>query len=515
MDDTVIIEVTPKVLGQDSLIDSVTSLFDSQKKFLKDLIAVAETTDVSSDGNTLVSRKALQEYILSNKGKASDPLISKRLKSFVDLDIAEFTTHMQSGRSRINHYFIGDLAPLAAKPAVNNKGNTKGNTKAASRRTKTIITRQKELFRQDTTSVLLENPGDISIFFHEQVFNGVLDAAMRLSPKDDRKEIVVEARVAGKPLKITATCSSNEGSSIAVLTDQRAMRSIISYCKKDIAKRKAQMIAIHGEEGFDPLTIPNSFRIDTHDLCDLMRMQCVNTNLDQIVQMMQRLADTKFRVDATENEWFRNSFSLQPGGKSGPKSDTFEFRFLSNLEISHENAKIEDLFGADLTELRPRFYIFSLEIRIFYTLLLDGSSNLFLSHDSMASERSGIIQRFYNWARAYISGRPKKGLENRWFTMREMYDHLTPAARFDNFRTYFLRALEKFACKDVKWKRGASGKSLVYGYYVFYERRKGDDCFRFERDPTDEIVGDNSRHNVLLRKSMMEQLPGFELEDAQ
>lgn len=511
MDDTVIIEVTPKVLGQDSLIDSVTSLFDSQKKFLKDLIAVAETIDVSSDGNTLVPRKALQEYILNNKGKASDPLISKRLKSFVDLEIADFTTHMQSGRSRINHYLIRDLAPLAAKPAVNNKGNSK----PASRRTKTIVTRQKELFRQDNNSVLLENPSAISIFFHEQVFNGVLDAAMRLSPKDDRKEIIVDAKVAGKPLRIIATCSSSDDSAIAVLTDQRAMRSIISYCKKEIATRKARMVAEQGEDEFNPLAIPNSFRIDIHDLCDLMRMQCVNTNLDQIVQMMQRLADTKFRVDATQNDWFRDSFSLQPGGKSGPKSDTFEFRFLTNFEIAHENAKIEDLFGADLTELRPRFYTFSLEIRIFYTLLLDGSSNLFLSHDSLASERSGIIQRFYNWARAYISGRPKKGLENRWFTMREMYDHLTPAARFDNFRTYFLRALEKFACKDVKWKRGASGKSLVYGYYVFYERRNGEDCFRFERDPTDEIVGDNSRHNVLLRKSMMEQLPGFELKDAQ
>ncbi len=508
MDDTVFIEVEATALSQESLVNNVTSLTNAEKKFLLNLVQLAKTLELSAEGSALLSRKQLQAFIIDNGGKASDPLVSRRLVALVTLGVVTSTTHMQPGRQRIKHFFVKDLALLASKPSVAKPTKTKPK----SRRTKSLVSQQRELFRKDQKAVFLENPKAISIYFHEQVFNGILDASMRLSGKDERKEIVVETMVAGKPLQISATCSSGANSGIAMLTDQRAMRSIISFCKKEIASRRAKLAAENGEDNYDPRVIPNLFHIDIHDLCGLMGMTCVNTNLDQIVHMMQRLADTKFRVDATQNDWFRESFSLLPGGEEGSKSDTFEFRFLNNFEIAHENSTIEDLFGANLSELRPRFYTFSLEIRIFYTLLYDSTSNLFLSHDRLGTERSGIIQRFYNWARAYISGRAKKGLNNKWFSLREMYNHLTPAARFDNFRNYFLRGLRKFACEDTPWIPGKSGKALVYGYYVFYERRGGEDLFRFARDPNDEIVGDNSRHNVLLRKSMIEQMQSLDYD---
>jgi hypothetical protein len=83
-----------------------------------------------------------------------------------------------------------------------------------------------------------------------------------------------------------------------------------------------------------------------------------------------------------------------------------------------------------------------------------------------------------------------------------MHEYLTPASRPDAFRMYFLRALKKFD-QNGDWQQGKSGTSLVYGYYVYYEHRDGEDMFRFERDPDDPIVGDNSRHNVLLRQQAL------------
>jgi hypothetical protein len=96
-------------------------------------------------------------------------------------------------------------------------------------------------------------------------------------------------------------------------------------------------------------------------------------------------------------------------------------------------------------------------------------------------------------------------MRNKWYSVVDMHEKLPPAARFDNFRTHFISALEKFAV-DGNFKRGKAGKSLVYGYYVYYESRTDGEWFRFERDRNDSIVGDNSRHNVLVRQNLLEDM---------
>ena len=504
MDENVVVEVTPKVLGQDTLIDNLTGISPGLKTFLHALIHTGtnpEKTRKSGD-NFLVGRKSIQEHLKANKDPCSDSFISKRLRELQDFNAAIIQSHLQTGKKRLRHYQIKDLNILAAIPTLEKQKARKTRT------TKSDIRQQKELFKNDDGAILLQDPHNTSIFFHEKVFNGILDSAMRLSHRDVRKEIVAHCRVAGKPLTVTSHCSSAEDSGIAALTDQRAMRSIISFCKKELIRRKAALIGEHGETGFDEKAIPNLFHLDIHDLCLLLGMTCTNQNLNRVVNMMRRLADTSFKVDASENEWFRDNFSMMPGSLGGeaiPKGNIFEFRFLQNFEIAQENVKISDLFGEDITQLRPRFYTFSLEIRMFYTLLLDNMTNLFLSHEELASERSGIIQRFYNWARAFVSSRPKNNLNQQWYSIHDMHQHLTPAARFDNFRNHFMRSLKKFAIDD-NWVQGKSGTALVYGYYVYYERKDGENMFRFERDPDDEIVGDNSRHNVLLRQQALEDL---------
>ncbi len=501
MNDNVVIEIQPITLGQTSLIDNLTGIANALKLFLSDVIVLGNKEEaLCKDGSALVSRSTYQNYCKEKDKNASDSLVSRRLSELIDLGVAVRIKQIQH-KKRINHYVISDLSPLAKLP------NLQPEKTVRSRRSKTIVAAQKDMFRQAADGILLENPKSITVHFHEQVFNGILDAAMRLSSRDERREIVAECTVAGSPLTITTTCGSNDSSAIAILTDQRAMRNIISFCKKDLIRRKALEMSRSGEREFDPRVIPNLFRLDIHDLCKLMSMKTNNQNLDLIVQMMQRLADTKFTVDASKNKWFRDNFSAMPGGfDSQQGSDIFEFRFLQNFEIARENTKMEDLFGVELSELRPRIYTFSLEIRIFYTLLFDNALNLFLSHEELGIERSGIIQRFYNWARAWVSGRVKSRVSETWYTMREMHQHLTPASRYDNFQTYFMRALQKFKCEDVDWEKGGTGKSLVYGYYVFYKREDGEEKFRFERDPMDEIVGDNSRHNVLLRKEVSQSL---------
>jgi hypothetical protein len=486
--------VSHEILSQGNLIKNLSSIQKSLKNFLFAIhhAALELNKDSPDDDFYYVSRGMIKTQLEKNGFGCSDALVSRRFKELVELKVCERTIHIQNNRSRRNIYTLSDISLLAALPSIAKKTPEKDK-----RRTKTIVNVQKDLFNHEANGMLLDNPASL-IYFHEQLFNGVLDAAMRLSGRDARKVIEVTCNVAGAPLVITSSCSSIDGSNIAVLADQRAMRVVESFCKKEIVNRRLKLQDQHGSMYTDSM-VPNLFHIDIHDLCKLMGMKVVNTNLDSIVEMMRRLADTTFTVDARNNKWFRESFSAMPAGFDGSVvGDTFEFRFLQNFEIAHGNGVLEDLFGAPLAELRPRFYSFSLEMRMFLSLLHDDSTNIFLSHEGLSVERSGIIQRTYNWMRAFI--RDDSG--SRWYSISELKDRLIPAVRLDNFSTYFKTAISNFQIND-SWKNGVSGEALVYGYYVEYERRNGEDMFCFKRDPSDPIVGVNSRHEVLKRQQML------------
>lgn len=500
--DSVVIEVPISITSQQALVNSLLSISEAIQSFLDSLILTAKSHGQITEADTIiVTRKQLQETARSLGRGASDPVMSKRLTSLCELHVATLHVHKSiEGRDRYHLYKFSDLTALAALPHVRVPKEKK--TKAT-RRTPNSVSVQKELFIRDPNAIMLQGHKELSVFFHQQIFNGILDTAMRLSQKDTRKIIDVTYNIAGAPLYIRATCSTDIDSGIAILTDQRAMRPIISYCKKDIARKRAALAAEHGDS-FEASMVPNLFRLDIHELCDLMGLQPLSENINRVVTMMQRLADTTFRVDARENSWFRENFSLMMG-LDDVQSDVFEFRFLHNMEIAREHQTVLDMFGTSSEELVPRIYSFSLEIRLFYSLVV-GDSTIFLSHQALSNERSGIIQRFYNWARGFISGRSKPGLRNKWYSITDMHQKLTPAARFDNFRRHFLTALERFAIGE--FQRGVKGEFLVYGYYVYYEKRDDGEWFRFDRDRNDTIVGDNSNHNVQLRQSYIDLIEG-------
>lgn len=507
--ETVIIELSAVAYHQRALVEGLTTITNGLQSFLLILLDIAGENGETKQkaGSYLVGRSQIQDKLIKAGQGASDALVSRRLTELKKANVCAMETQIQESK-RVNHYKIETLASLALLPPIKSKKASSGGKQR--RRTKTIINAQKEMFSNDRKGLLLSGPEDI-IFFNQQLFNGILDTAMRVSSKDERKSISVTYKVHGHPLRITSSCSAKEDSGLLMMTDQRAMRCIISYCKKRIEHLKLKLADQYGA-GFDRRFIPNVFHIDIHELCSLMGMRCVNTNLDIVVGMMERLSDTTFEVDASDNPWFMNTFSMfllakQTEDDQPIRSDRYKIQFLNNFESARENDSLPDLFGDSMENLRPRYYTFSLEQRLFYSLISDEAFNLFLSHEELSTERSGIVQRFYNWARAYISGRNKPGVEKKWFTLHEIHAALTPGHRLDNFRNYFLSALEKFSVSE-DWSRKESGTSRIYGYYVNYKRENGEDYFQIQRDREDPIVGDNSRHNVLLRQKQIDLLEG-------
>jgi hypothetical protein len=498
--DGVVIRVADQVLTQGSLINNLTSINPSLKLFLGQVLHCARVAEHLCPNGVVVSRHAVKQAYGAIKKIPSDSLIARRLNELCELGVCSYRTLTNQGPLlRQNVYFLDDLAPLVSKPALAlyDKPN-----EPKKRRTKNMIQIQKELFDKNDQLIMLQNPSEIAVHIHDGIFNGIIDAAQRLSPKDSRSRFIqAELLVAGYPLTVTSSCSSAEGSEISVLSDQRAQRCIMNYCQKEILQRKAVLIHQHGEENFHHSMIPNFFVLDVHDLAGLMGMKISEPNIDAIVAMMRRLADTTFRVNASANPWFRQNFSLFNIHQT--QADTYEFRFLHNMDIAHDKTNTPDMFDSPHYSGKPRFYSFSLDMRTFLQLL-GNRSTIFLSHPELVKQRSGIIHRFSNWARAFVGSRDKPGVSAKWYTLRDLHTKLTPAARFDNFKTYFLRALEQFCLEE--YQPGKPAKYLVYGYYVYRDVKNGEHEFRFARDPEDPYVGDNSRHNVLVRQNYLDDL---------
>ena len=517
--DGVVIRISDQVRFQRSLIINLKSIQSAIKSFLLHVLNAADKSQFVSNGHIYVSRlQVKREYAIAsslksttvkptssndsnNEGLPSDGLIARRLGELTKLGVASLVSSAKdpsitkdASLLRQNIYIIEDIAPLASLPTL----PSALKDKIPKRRTAALIYAQKELFSESDQLILLKEPSKISVHIHDGLFNGIIDAAQRLSHKDPRsKSIRAELMVAGSPLSVVATCSSGEGSEITMLSDQRAERCIRNYCQKEILYRKSEYIGKHGEDHFIPSIIPNFFVIDLHDLAVLMGLQVTSQNLDSIAAMMRRLNETTFRVDASKNAWFKDVFSLT----SENKADVYEFRFLHNLDVAYDRSNVPDLFESNQFSSRPRFYSFSLDLRTFLSLA-QTRNMIFLSHPDLVKERSGTIHRFSNWARAFVGSRDKRGLSNTWYSIRDLHRKLLPASRFDNFKTYFLRSLKKFTIES------ANGNTvyLVYGYYVYQKQQAGTHQFRFERDPNDPFVGDDSLHNALVRKNLLADL---------
>ena len=524
INDSVLIDLSTTILEQTSLVEHLQGITPAMKKFLICLIEYAQNEGeqgVAQDGASIVTigRSGFQEALKAKKIGSSNASISRNLGFLADHNIAKADHEFRQDGGRTAHYRLSDLFPLASLSPlpVNIK---KSDKTVVSRRTKELLRMQRNVLKANTDLQFLESAEHLKLHLHEQIFNGVLDSAMRLSYSDKRvKKIECLYFFAGAPLHITTTCSSEEDSEIMASPDQRAMRSIISVCRQSILKYIRVVKEQYDEETRSTwsqdeylLHIPNLFTIDIQDLCEMMKISVKGEGPNTAASMLKRLNDTKFEVDTRDNAKFKQMFSMTG------KGDLLEFRFMNGLEITREDDKIREVFNVQ-GELVPRFYTFQLEPRIFKSLVLHAMgllSTMFISHKELASERSGMAQRFANWSRSFIGGREKGNLKDQEYDLYDMQERLSPGTRMDNFKKHFLDMMEKFNLGEPLSKDNPKITALVYGYYIHLDNshpKKGM-VIRIERDRKDPIVGDNSKHQQYLRKQAAEAMTELEHQES-
>jgi hypothetical protein len=492
----IIFEIPKELIAQKQIILKLNVFEQKMKEFVEALIISAEKSETTRDKefpNIFFRRDFLAEQLKTLNRAHGDSIINHRVSQLKKLKILKTTTK-RTKEKKIFIHKISSIDEMLLLPRIINKDEEK---KQSRRRTKEMVIAQCDLLKNENYTVLNGNENDKA--YHERLLNGILDVTMRLSGKDTRTEITVNTEVAGAPLQIVSKTIGNK-TELAKLSDQRCQKAILSLVKNDIeirvAKLKTRYQLDYPEEPeqefqFRKEKIDNLFAINIYDLCQEIGLPKKYNNALSVMGMMERLSNTVYDIDASDNEWFQRIYSL-----SG-KSDSIRIQFLQNFEVAKEPAQFLDLFGIKPGTLLPHLYTFSLDPRTFYTLIDPERISVFLSHKGMWRENSGIVQRTYNWSRAFIGGTSKSYLDGKQFDLHDMHSYLIPATRYDNFYLYFVRMLQRFCVGD--WNINGISKSIIYGYIYTYDNTNGRAKLSIERDINDPIVGDKSEHQRLLK----------------
>lgn len=346
----------------------------------------------------------------------------------------------------------------------------------------------------------------------------ILDTGMRISAYDNRKEIRCKyyfGQGSGDFIEVHSTARSTDGSNIALLSDERAMRAINGVLVDHLEKTYGPISAI------DPTKIKlidELFCFDIYDLCRRMGMTACRVNADIVRGMIERLKDTTFTIDAKNSKYFRENYSLR-----ARRSD---FRFITEyFQGGGEGGESDDT---------GRYFIIKVHTAILANLILTGRS--FLCHAELNKDRDGMAHRLNNWNKSYIGVREKEKKEFV-YTLVEFRDLAMPSASVEDFQKHLIRLMKRQCIELVNddgqsthteatpgWFEGETNVAWLYGYYYRLEwdaakvqehlRKKrskgrinpGHPLITIWRDVEDPFVGDASDHNLALARQSNELL---------
>jgi hypothetical protein len=374
-------EIPKELISHKDIVLKSEAFTNKELEFIESLIITAEKEKTSIDDkfdSIFFKRDALIKVLIELDRAHTKSLVTLRV-SHLKKRAALKTITRRTESKKIFIHKLGSLKDIVALPKIK-KVKEKNNSR---RRTKEMIVVQCDLLKADNYTILSGNSQDKA--YHERLINGIVDVAMRLSSRDSRTEITVKTEIAGSPLTIVSKTIGNN-SELLKLSDQRCQRAILSLVKNEIDVRVAKLKGLHNidypEDPYEEFLfrkekIDNLFAINIYDLCKEIGLPRKYNNAVSVMKMMERLANTVYDIDSSENEWFRKVYSI-----SG-KSDLIRIQFLQNFEVSKEPDQFLDLFGIQPNTLLPHLYTFSLDPRSFYMLLDPEKNSTYLSHKEM------------------------------------------------------------------------------------------------------------------------------------
>lgn len=445
----------------------------------------------------LVDRETICDGLRTDQRRFNKGILSANLAYFKNAHLLRRTKHALEDAA-VDVDTIVDLASLGSSFEKKKKGQVKVVRRTA-------LAEQSAIEEISASSQFLPGLPPESVGRHEGLMTGILDSAVRLSPKDTRKYIEGTYRFPGGESISIRTMTLTGDREITVLSDQRVMRAL------------NQMFIDHVEQRFGKITeltpaqikeVDGRYAFDLNDLLRQLGYEQRASNRQLVREMLNRLRDTTYEIDASNSEYFRNRYSLS--------ADEVQYRYLIEFYSKKEMEQVDD--EGQVFQHNNRYYVIEFHSVVLHNLLTLGES--FNSHPGLTQEKSGLAQRLSNWSKAYVGVRRKTGkqdLDERYvYTLREFHERVMPSAHYFNFERDLVNLLRRET--TTAWSESGPNVSRIYGYFYQFEIneeksrelirkrrlrmdiRKPQPVITIWRDREDMYVGDNSMHSQALRR---------------
>jgi len=375
---------------------------------------------------------------------------------------------------------------------------------------------------------------------HDWLFFGVLDSCCRTSPRDPRDVLTTTIdRKDGDTIGVLTVTTSDKEDEITHLGDLVLKRRLLNACRQGLLDAYHR---IKNETGRAPESYQefiNQFNFDAKETFQLIPYDKDSGDWEHSVERaFRRLRYTIHKIDVSKAPELKARLGLPSDTKQHDVEFLTSFTKGGEPTSSVEKRRAESQMLLGLNDTRPGnpFWIRTSLNDDLYKMLcwdviitegkLDEVRSLFLSHEQMFYIEEDLIQLLYNKLRAVLTSR-KSNFESKWHTREEVMLLLGYQARPESFTERFLKHLDKQP--DVEGserqlidvvkidketgeeritKETKFAKIKIPGYWVEYQRTQNSKGraykYRFYRDVTDKLTGDNSRHAALNRKEQIE-----------
>lgn len=391
-----------------------------------------------------------------------------------------------------------------------------------------IIQEQKSLF-EDKGAGIIDGSTQVA-FLSDKLFCGIADNVMRDSYRDTRKTIQ-ETLIFGKDaeadrIEIKAVCTSDSESELLAIPDKRLVRVLDSYISSRIKETYANEIS---SGTFEFSMVKNSFALDVNHLCKEIGISSKGAGPENMRNMIYRLKDTQFQIDADSAPRFMNLISEVRKFIGDDDQETnlfdqnqFDIKYFSRL--SHDLSILASKSGK--TTRAPRIYLAEVD-RLHLGFLCLGiiakesaHATLMLTHEGLKVDRT-VLQKVYDWCKAHIGVR---GYNKPTYTWSQFTSKCFSSMRPVNAYKSFLAALREYSKREGLGmiEEFENNKPIsIYGYYIEWigdpetvlayckGRRlacreispgKYRPLLKIWRDREDSLVGDNSFHNRKIQE---------------
>lgn len=409
-------------------------------------------------GPFTLTRKALEESLFEHtKKQLSASHFSNLVGSFKKRGILK-PSPGEEGKSKPRHHTLTTLKPLftdinTQKPSGPKHYATKARVKAE--------------YNQALAekNALPSNDHELKYALQDILLNGMFDTVMLLSKNPDITTLSDTISFGNRPLHLTSRALS--GRELMEITDQRLLRPLLAYSQMTIrAHQKAAYT-----QGINR-QIPNLFVISDEDLCRLLGKRPSLAVANTAIGMMERMSDTEFDVDASENPVFRRLFSYN--------SEQQVKRFRMGV-LKFDSADVEG-------ESTGKMFFYRLDERLFISMLsTQYQGQLFKAHLELRQELSGILQAVHNWVRRSTGSGNNNALWDESVKLKTIHQETLPKIEYKYFARYFLSALQK----GLKWADEAQERYLLHGIEIIRHIKpgRGKDLYAIRVDPHDEVLG--------------------------